>query len=231
METSLTQDDIVEGLKRLGLERGAAVEVHSSLSSFGCVEGGASTVIRALMEVVGKEGAIIMSAYRVTPPLPLTEEEKAKGIIAKVRLLGDKAGCKTGMGIIADTFCQWPNTCMGQGEHRVCVWGHNARLHSQGYAHLLSTGGWVLLLGVDINRCSSMHIAETKVEWPAALVEHFRVPEEILRQYPRTEWYVQYQNPLKPKPENAWEKVQREAEQRGLIKHGRIGKAECLLFR
>jgi len=42
------------------------------------VDGGASTVVKALMEVVGEEGAIVMSAYRVTLPLPLTEEEKAK---------------------------------------------------------------------------------------------------------------------------------------------------------
>ncbi len=172
-----------------------------------------------------------MSAYLVTPPLPLTEEEKAKGIIAKVRLLEEGANCKTGMGIIADTFSKWPNVCMGQGEHRVCAWGHDAQLHSQGYAYLLSIEGWILLLGVDINRCSSMHLAEEKVEWPLAIVEHFRLPEEIQRQYPSTEWYVQYHDPRQPKPENAWGKVQLEAERRGLITRGRIGEAECLLFK
>jgi aminoglycoside 3-N-acetyltransferase len=231
MQKPLTQKDIVDGLKKLGLERGAVVEVHSSLSSLGPVEGGAATVINALTDVVGEEGAIVMSAYLVTPPLPLTEEEKAKGIIAKVRLLDEKADCKTGMGVIADTFCKWPNTCMGQGEHRVCAWGHNAHLHSQGYAYLLSIDGWVLLLGVDINRCSSMHTAEDKVEWPKEINEHFRLPEEIQRLYPDTEWYVQYNDPRKPLPENAWGKVQIEAERRALIKRGRIGKAECLLFK
>ncbi len=116
MPKSLTQTEIVDGLKSLGLKRGAAVEVHSPLSSLGHVDGGASTVVKALMEVVGTEGAIVMSAYLVTPPLPLTEEEKAKGIVAKVRLLEEGANCKTGMGIIADTFSKWPNVCMGQGE-------------------------------------------------------------------------------------------------------------------
>jgi len=197
----------------------------------GYVDGGASTVVKALIEAVGEEGAIVMSAYLVTPPLPLTKEEKAKGIIAKVRLLEDGSNCKTGMGIVADTFSRWPNVCIGQGEHRVCAWGHNAQLHSQGYAYLLSIEGWVLLLGVDINRCSSMHIAEAKVEWPPTLIEHFRLPEEIQRQYPATEWYVQYHDPRKPKPENAWGKVQVEAERRGLIRRGCIGDAECLLFK
>ena len=66
MQKSLTQKEIVEDLKRLGLERGTAVEVHSSLSSIGFVEGGALTVINALMEVISEEGAMVMSAYNAS---------------------------------------------------------------------------------------------------------------------------------------------------------------------
>jgi aminoglycoside N3'-acetyltransferase len=231
MQKPLTQKDIVDDLKRLGLERGVAVEVHSSLSSIGIVEGGASTVIRALMDVVGEPGAIVMSAYLVTPPLSLTEAEKAQGITAKVRFLDENADCKTGMGRIADTFRRWPNTCLGKGIHRVCAWGHNAQLHSQGYNYLLSIDGWVLLMGVDIGRCSSMHTAEDKVEWPREIIEYFRLPEEIQLQYPDTDWYIEYHDANQPLPENAWEKVVVEAERRGLIKRGYVGKAECMLFK
>jgi aminoglycoside N3'-acetyltransferase len=135
------------------------------------------------------------------------------------------------MGVIADTFCQRPDTCMGQGMHRVCAWGRNAHLHSQGYAYLLSIDGWVLLIGVDIHRCSSMHTAESKVRLPQQIVEHFRLPDWIQRQYPASEWYVEYQEPGSPPPEDAWGKVQVEAERRGLVRRGRIGEAECLLFK
>ena len=204
MQRPLTQKEIVEDLKRLGLQRGAAVEVHSSLSSMGWVEGGAQTVIRALMDVVGEDGAIVMSAYLVSPLLPLTEEEKTKGITAKVRMLEENESCKTGMGIIVDTFCKLPNTYLGKGMHRVCAWGQNAKLHSQGYEYLLSIDGWVLLIGVDIHRCSCMHTAEGKVEWPKQILEHFVLPEEIQRQYPQTDWYVEYHDPHKPLPEDAW---------------------------
>ncbi len=231
MQKPLTQKNIADDLKRLGLERGAAVEVHSSLSSIGIVEGGASTVISALMDVVGEHGAIVMSAYLVTPPLSLTEAEKVQGITAKVRFLDENADCKTGMGIIADTFRRWLNTCLGKGIHRVCAWGHNAQLHSQGYDYLLSIDGWVLLMGVDIGRCSSMHTVEDKVEWPQEIIEYFRLPEEIQLQYPDTEWYIEYHDANKPLPENAWGKVVVEAERRGLIKRGHIGKAECMLFK
>ena len=231
MQKSLTQKGIVDDLKRLGLERGAAVEVHSSLSSMGFVEGGASTVINALMEVVGEDGAIIMSAYLVTPLIPLTEEEMKKGITAKVRKFDEHANCKSGMGVIVDTFCKLPNTYLGKGINRVCAWGHNATLHSQGYEYLLSIDGWVLLIGVDIHRCSCMHTAEDKVEWPKEILEYQGLPEEIQEQYPKSDWYVEYQDPHKPLPDDAWGKVQIEAERRGLIKRGYVGQAECMLFK
>lgn len=231
MQKSLTQKDIVDDLKKLGLERGIAVEVHSSLSRIGFVEGGASTVISALMDVVGEEGAIVMSAYLVTPLIPLTQQEKMKGITAKVRKLDEYSNRKTGMGVIVDTFCKLPNTYLGKGINRVCAWGHNAKLHSRGYEYLLSIDGWVLLIGVDIHRCSCMHTAEDKVELPKKIDEYFQLPEEIQRQYPRSDWYVEYQDPHKPLLEDAWGKIQIEAERRGLVRRGYMGKAECLLFK
>ncbi len=231
MQEALTKKNIIEGLKNLGLEPGWAVEVHSSLSSFGLVEGGAATVIQAIIEVVREEGAIVMSAYPVSLPLLLTDEEKDRGITAKVRFYSENEDCKTGMGIISDTFRHWPNTVLGKGIHRVCAWGHHAQLHSQGYEYLLSINGWVLLLGVDINRCSSMHTAEGKVEWPKQILEYFQLPQEIQQDYPKDQWCVEYHDPQKPPDEDAWGKVRTEAERRGLIRRGKIGKADCMLFR
>lgn len=37
--------ELVNELKKIGLQEGMEIEVHSSLSSFGYVEGGAETVI------------------------------------------------------------------------------------------------------------------------------------------------------------------------------------------
>jgi aminoglycoside 3-N-acetyltransferase len=226
--TPLTQKDIEVGLRQLGLGRGDAVEVHSSLSSFGWVEGGAPTVVDALMNVVGENGALIMSAYPVSLPLPLTGQEKARGILAKVKIFGEDYDGRTGMGAIADEFQRRPATCLGRGIHRVCAWGYDAARHSQeGYRHLLDLDGWVLLLGVDIHRCSSMHVAESKVGIPVEVSKHFEVPEDIRRDYPDDVWYIQYGST----PVDAWAKIQGEAERRGLIKRHRIGRAECMLFK
>jgi aminoglycoside N3'-acetyltransferase/uncharacterized protein (UPF0276 family) len=230
---SLTRGEIEDGLRRLGLRRGDAVEVHSSLSSFGWVEGAAATVVDALMHVVGEEGTIVMSAYPLSLPLPLTEEERARGILAKVRILREDAGGgvyppqRTGMGAIADEFRRRPGTVLGTGIHRVCAWGRHAALHSKGYEYLIEADGWVLLLGVDIHRCSSMHIAEGRAGIPDAITRRFAVPEDVQRDYPEDTWYVAYGST----PDDAWQKVQDEAEGRGLVQRRRIGRAECMLFK
>ncbi len=56
----VTQSDIENGLSSLGLLPGDTVLVHSSLKSFGYVDGGADTVIQALLSVVGERGCVVM---------------------------------------------------------------------------------------------------------------------------------------------------------------------------
>ncbi len=222
---TITQNDIEEGLLKLGLCRGDGVEVHSSLSSFGWVEGGADAVIDALVNVVSEEGSIVMSTYPVSKLLPLTEEEKVKGITAKVRIYGEDYAGSTGMGVIADTFRLRIDTVMGKGIHRVCAWGRDADQHSTGYGYLLKVDGWVLLLGVGIGYCSSMHQAE-KVGIPTEVSDCVKVPEEIRQQYP-DDIYISFGG----QPEDGWQKVLDEAERRGYVKHHKIGQSECMLFK
>ena len=224
MSEQLTREDIEEGLRRLGLGQGDAVEVHSSLSRFGKVRGGASTVVDSLMNVVGEDGTLVMSAYLVGPPVPLTEAERTRGITWKVRILDEDPDGRTGMGAVADELCRRPDVVLGTGLHRVCAWGHEAQQHSRGYGHLLQINGWVLLMGVDINRCSSMHLARGI---PEEIERIFKVPEDIQSDYPADEWGIGYGST----PDDAWPKVQEEAGRKGLIKLGHIGRAECMLFK
>ena len=235
---TLTRGDIEEALRQIGLTRGDIVEVHSSLSSLGWVEGGAATVVDALMNVVGQEGALVMSAYFVSKPLPLTEQEKARGLLAKVRLYDRDYDGPTGMGAVADEFRRRPGTVLGPDDGGpICAWGRNAEWLSQGYESLVEADGWALLIGVDIYRCSSMHVAENRVAVPKAIGQHYQLPEDILRDYPPEEWYVIHSEPTKSEPQpasesiGAWEKVQAEAECRGLIVKQRIGNAACMLFK
>jgi aminoglycoside 3-N-acetyltransferase len=224
--TPLTRKAIEDGLRQLGLCRGDAVEVHSSLSSLGWVEGGASTVIDALTDVVGGQGTLAMSAYPVSPPIPLTDEERARGIAWKVRILDPDSDERTGMGVVSDAFHRRPDVVCEPGPFRMCAWGRDAHRHAQSYQHLLDVDGWVLLIGVGIDRCSSMHLAE-RVPIPEEIAVRFRIPEDILRDYPENEWAIGYGST----PGDPWQAVWEEAEHRGLIRKGRIGQAECALFK
>jgi aminoglycoside 3-N-acetyltransferase len=221
----LDQAAIETGLRALGLGPGDAVEVHSSLRSLGPVDGGAETVIAALMDVVGPEGAIVMSAYPVSPAIPLTPEDRARGITWKVRILPEGSLEKTGMGAIADAFASRPDVLLGTGLHRVATWGRDAERHRLGYRHLVAIGGWTLLVGVGIDRCSSMHLVDHLI--PQGISRIFQVPEDILADYPASLWSIGYGDT----PDDAWAKVWEQARRQGLVNQGRIGNAECSLFR
>ncbi len=59
---TVTHADIVAGLRSMGVQPGDLILVHSSLSSFGHVEGGAETVINALPGFVEATGKIANTA-------------------------------------------------------------------------------------------------------------------------------------------------------------------------
>lgn len=122
---ALNKQDLINGFCKAGINKGDEIEVHSSLSSFGYVDGGAETVISALKEAVGDSGSIFMPALRLSPELPLTEEDKKAGITSKIKILPENR-THSAMGIIADTFRMMPDTVTGDGIFAVSGWGRNA---------------------------------------------------------------------------------------------------------
>ena len=58
--TPVSKNDIKNTLHSVGLSKGDTVIFHSSLKSFGQVEGGADAVIDAFLEVVSDEGTVIV---------------------------------------------------------------------------------------------------------------------------------------------------------------------------
>ena len=122
---ALNKQDLINGFCKAGINKWDEIEVHSSLSSFGYVDGGAETVISALKEAVGDNGSIFMPALRLSPELPLTEEDKKAGITSKIKILPENR-THSAMGIIADTFRMMPDTVTGDWIFAVSGWGRNA---------------------------------------------------------------------------------------------------------
>ena len=60
---TVTKDQLVKDLISLGVRKGELLNVKASLKSIGYVEGGADTLIEALLTVVGSEGTIITDSF------------------------------------------------------------------------------------------------------------------------------------------------------------------------
>ena len=61
---SVTKQQIVADLTKLGIRPGINVMLHSSLSALGPVEGGPEAVVDALLEAVGPAGTLLVPAFR-----------------------------------------------------------------------------------------------------------------------------------------------------------------------
>lgn len=224
--TSINKTELVAGFHRLGIEQGNLLEVHASLSSFGSVDGGAEAVIYALIETIGPQGTIVMPSYPVGPGIPANLEERQRGITWKVRVLPfEDHTTRTGMGVIADRFRDRADVVRAVGSFfSYTAWGQNAAIVAHNLEQVVARGGQVLLLGVQMDRCSCLHLAEDRVGLPVALSRLMEVPEDIQRAYPEQQWRIGYG------PEANFLAVQQEAESHGLIRLTRIGCAVVRCF-
>lgn len=76
MNSVFGKDDLVNDFRALGVSEGDTLNIKASLSSIGKVEGGAHTVIEALLEVVGTEGTIVTDSFVNCYRLPLSSKHK-----------------------------------------------------------------------------------------------------------------------------------------------------------
>ncbi|MFQ5665367.1 MAG: AAC(3) family N-acetyltransferase [Candidatus Binatia bacterium] len=169
----MTRDELAHLLENLGL-RGNHIVVHASLSSFGDVEGGASTVCGVLLEVVGASGTVLMPAFTYAETL---------GGPAAGSLVASAGGATSGpvpfhsdvsvsreIGVIAETFRHWPGVLRSSHPtHSFCAWGRRARevLSTQRDNNTLGPlkklnvlQGHVLLLGTTLQSVTAIHLAE-----------------------------------------------------------------------
>ncbi len=215
---------LVKEFKNIGICEGIELEVHSSLSSFGYVEGGADTVIEALMECVGESGSIFMPALRLGPPMALTQEDKNMGITVKIKVLPENAE-RTDMGIIADTFRQRDDVITGNGIIRTSGWGlHAEQAAMGGLDYVIHNGGKAFLLGVDIYKLTAMHYMEDVL--PKEISDMFAPTEEVCKKYPPDEWFMESGEP----PVKPWYTIQDMAYKKGVIKDGYIGNCKYMFF-
>ncbi|MDP6381162.1 MAG: AAC(3) family N-acetyltransferase [Phycisphaerae bacterium] len=165
---AVTSKEIVEALRKLGLGTGRGVMVHSSLKSFGRVEGGARAVIDALMEVVTPAGTLLMPSFNHGAPFV----EGDAGVF-------DVKTTPTTNGIIPDTFWRMPGVHRSLNPtHPFAAWGKNAERYIEQHHRMLTMGpcsplgllladdGLCLLLGIGYGSNTFHHVVEMSTGAP-----------------------------------------------------------------
>lgn len=215
---TLTRTDLVAGLRTLGLEPEDRVLVHSSLAALGRVEGGADTVIDALLEAVGPRGLVVVPTFATPRPF-------------------DRRTAATPLGAVPDRFWRRPEALRSlHPTHSVAAIGVGAEAllrdhekaptaYAEGtpYYRLAMEGGKILLLGVDQDRNTTLHTAEALAGAPYL--------KEI------TASYIDDQGetitiPVKQMagPHRDFLHLDSLFRRRGVMRVGRIGRAVCRLL-
>ncbi|NQT58326.1 MAG: AAC(3) family N-acetyltransferase [Bacteroidetes bacterium] len=180
----LTLSDLISQFTLCGIEQGQTISVHATLSSLGWVVGGAETVIRALFEIVGSEGTLMMPAQTWKNLDPSTgvhweQPEEWWPIIREHWPAFDpEVTPSINMGVIAEMFRTWPGTVRSNHPARSFaangpnaeflmknhdlknIFGEGSPLHK-----LYELDGHILLLGVGHDKNTSLHLAETRADF------------------------------------------------------------------
>jgi aminoglycoside 3-N-acetyltransferase len=211
---------------RLGLKDGESVGVHSSLRSFGYVEGGANAVIDAVLETVGERGNVVMSTHSAN----LSEDQRtpemvALGISWLFKILPyDPNQTPVTTGTIPETFRKRKGVVRGRHPSlSIAAAGPNAKVLSKGWDQLLKLDGHILLIGVGLDRCTAMHLAEKRVQLPDRILKQITPPKWFVEQYPEAEWEWD----VGPYPDFA--KLTQPCIERGTLKITQVGDATLRL--
>jgi aminoglycoside 3-N-acetyltransferase len=163
---------IITALRALGVEAGGVLLVHASYRALGGVSGGPRAVIDALLEHVGKEGTLVMPALSDGP-----DDEP---------FYVQRSPC-LGMGVIAETFRGMPGVLRSDNPHSFAAHGPHAEAitaphpiddpHGPGTPvdRVRALDGQVLLLGVDHDANTTVHLAEALAGVPYRLPHYVTV--------------------------------------------------------
>jgi len=203
--------------EKLKIPSGCCLMVHTRLSSLGYVVNGPHDVIEALLETIGADGTIQMSANssQLTDPdewtSPPVKREWVNIIRRNMRPFDKKTTEIRGRGIVPTTFLTYPG--VERSSHPVKSIAAKGKLakyitethelhESEGVGgplhKLYKQKGYSLMIGVDLTSCSVLHLAEFLADVPylnennfSAFVEWPDGTKEFVRlkKYPVTSKY------------------------------------------
>lgn len=173
----ITRSELVEHLSAIGVEEGQTLMVHTSLSSLGYVIGGADSVVLALQEVLGPQGAIMaLASWDHAPP----DDDRGWTPEAKAAYMSDPpafdvavSACARYVGRVPERIRTWPGAVRSDHPEASFValggkaeWLLEDQPIDHGYgsgsplAKVLEVGGSILMLGAPLESITMLHHAE-----------------------------------------------------------------------
>ena len=188
----VTMSSLVEDLRALGVEPGITLIVHTSLSSMGWVAGGSQALVMALIEVLTDTGTLVMPAHSggnsdpahwSNPPVPYHWHEPIR---QNMPAFDPRCTPTRGLGEVPELFRTWPGVIRSNHPNAsFSAWGRYARAVTMDHrldssfgedsplARIYDFDGRVLLIGVEHDVNTSLHLSEYRADWPGrAIVKH-----------------------------------------------------------
>lgn len=240
----LTVDSLAEQLAGCGLQAGQTVLVHSSMSKLGWIAGGQVAVIQALLRVLGESGTLMMPTHTSGntdparwqhPPVP----ESWVPVIREHMPAFDPLITPTReMGVIAELFRTWPGVVRSDNPiGSFAAIGPNAAYLTADHVledmfgdtspigKLYELDGYVLLLGVDHENDTSLHLAEYRATW----ANKPYIPEGTAMLVDGVRQWVSFT--MLQLDNDDFNTVGAAYEQQAGIQHGKVGEAAVRFFR
>ncbi|KAL0944953.1 uncharacterized protein CTRU02_202840 [Colletotrichum truncatum] len=174
-----TKEFLVFEFNKLGINKGDTILLHASLSRVGWVNGGAETVISALLDVLGEDGTLVVPTHTgdnsdpaewTSPYAPTTWWQTIRDTMPAY---DPRISQTRGMGVIPEMLRTWPGVirsehpqtsfaAIGPKAEKITA-GHalDCRLGEESpLARLEEVSARVLLLGTGYDTCTSFHLAE-----------------------------------------------------------------------
>lgn len=145
----MKKQEIIAALQEMGLKNGDKVLLHSSLFSLGQVEGGPDAVIDAFLELLGKEGTLLVPVFGALGILTETLKKRPDAVISPCPV-----GTLAAVGKDAEALCK---------DHWKADTAHG---ENTPFTRLIDMDGYVCLMGCDQDRNTSLHGIEALLQLP-----------------------------------------------------------------
>lgn len=225
-----TKNDIINDLKTIGIKPSDTLMVHSSMKAIGEVEGGADTVLDALIEYM-KEGLLILP----------THTWKQTNETYNVYNPKTEPSC---VGILTNLFLKRPGVIRSlHPTHSVAAIGKDAIEYTTGeeqwdtpcprhgcWGKLYDRKAKILLLGCDLRRNTFLHSVEEWSDIPLRLTEKcenlkiINWNDEVIDR----PMYRHY-NPIVRSISENYDKMEEPFLHKGIVRKGKVGEANCIL--